>query len=224
MAKIFTSYKYEDTGVFPLYNKIGNTARDYVDYLQPLLEKAGHTNKGEVDGEDLSGLSEEYIESLLFDRLYDSSITIVLISKNMKEPNTSEKDQWIPREVSYSLRESTRDERTSHTNAVVAVVIPDENGSYEYFVQNSNCPYCNTITWRTDQLFEVLRKNMFNRKQPKKMRCTSSVCGREPHTGNDHSYIHPVKWDNFISDVNTYINIATEINENIDDYNLEKAI
>ena len=56
------------------------------------------------------------------------------------------------------------------------------------------------------------------------MRCTSGVCGLEPHTGNDHSYIHPVKWDDFISNINTYINIVTEINENINDYNLEKII
>lgn len=142
----------------------------------------------------------------------------------MRDISTPEEDQWIPWEISYSLKEKTREDRTSSTNAILAVVIPDENGSYEYFVQNSNCPYCNTITWRTDQLFGIIGKNMFNRKHPKTMRCASSVCGREPHTGNDHSYIHPVKWDDFISNINTYINIATEINENIDDYNLEKVI
>ena len=73
-------------------------------------------------------------------------------------------------------------------------------------------------------VFRILENNMFNRKQPNKKRCVSDVCGLESHTGNDHSYIHSVKWDDFISDINTYINITIEINKNIDDYNLEKVI
>ena len=221
------SYKYGDSSVqhIPRYwDNDPTTARHYVDVLQTRLDANDHINKGEDDGEDMSGFKDETIASNLRDKIYDSSITVVLISKNMKDVSTLEEDQWIPWEVSYSLREKTREDRTSSTNAVLAVVIPDENGSYEYFIQNSNCPYCNTITWRTDQLFEILRKNMFNRKQPKKMKCTNGACGLEPHTGNDHSYIHPVKWDDFISDINTYINIATGINENIDDYNLEKVV
>lgn len=223
MAKIYTSYKYKDVSVRPLPEIYNPTVRDYIDLLQSYLDAHDHTNKGEEDNEDLSNLSEERITELLYERIYDSTVTIVLISKNMME-DKCEKDQWIPREVSYSLSEHSRGGRTSHTNAVLAVVIPDENSSYEYFIQNSNCPYCNTIIWRTDQLFGILAKNMFNRKQPNKMRCTGGVCSLEPHTGNDHSYIYPVKWDNFISNVDTYINIATEINENIDDYNLEKII
>ena len=225
--KIFVSYKYGDSSVkhIPRYGEYDpTTARHYVDVLQTHLDANDHINKGEDDGEDMSGFKDETIASNLRDKIYDSSITVVLISKNMKDISASEEDQWIPWEVAYSLREKTREDRTSSTNAVLAVVIPDENDSYEYFIQHSNCPYCNTITWRTDQLFGILGKNMFNRKQPKKMRCASGTCGLEPHTGNDHSYIHPVKWDDFISNINTYINIVTEINENINDYNLEKII
>ena len=105
----------------------------------------------------------------------------------------------------------------------MAVVIPDENGSYEYFVQPIGCAHCGGINWKHDLLFNVLGRNMFNRKQPKTTICPTGVCGAL-HIGNDHSYIHPVRWDNFISNINTYINIATEINKNIDDYKLEKVI
>jgi len=218
------SYKYADNGVRALPNNYDTRARHYVDLLQDHLDLNDYINKGEDDGEDMSGFKDETIASNLRDKIYDSSITIVLISKNMKDISLPEEDQWIPWEISYSLREATRADRTSSTNSILAVVIPDENGSYEYFIQNSNCPYCNTTIWRTDQLFDILEKNMFNKKQPNKMRCANGICGLESHRGNDHSYIHSVKWDDFISDINGYINTATEINGNIDNYNLVKEV
>ncbi len=222
--KIFVSYKYGDGSVRPLPYNYDTRARHYVDLLQARLDANDHINKGEDDGEDMSGFKDETIASNLRDKIYDSSITLVLISKNMKNNYTPEEDQWMPWEISYSLKEKTREDRTSSTNAVLAVVIPDENGSYAYFFQPSNCPYCNTITWRTDLIFKILGQNMFNRTQPKRTRCASVGCGREPHMGNDHSYIHSVKWDDFISNINSYISIATEINDNIDDYNLVKEV
>jgi len=50
------------------------------------------------------------------------------------------------------------------------------------------------------------------------------MCKRVFHTGNDHSYIHPIKWDDFIENIDFYIQLATQINENIDDYNIVKTI
>ena len=141
MAKIYTSYKYRDTSVRSLLGIHNATVRQYVDLLQSQLDTHEHINKGEEDNEDLSTLSENRIAELLYERIYDSTITIVLISKNMME-NKHEKDQWIPREISYSLTEHSRGGRTSHTNAILAVVIPDENSSYEYFIQHSNCLHC----------------------------------------------------------------------------------
>lgn len=40
----------------------------------------------------------------------------------------------------------------------------------------------------------------------------------------DSSYISVVKWDDFISDMDSYINKAYEIKENIDNYNICKEI
>jgi len=221
--KIFVSYKHSDSGVKPL-NQFGvTTARDYVDSLEQLFE-GDHIYKGERDNDDLGAFKDETIESHLRDKIFDSSITIVLISKNMKEFGTNEDGQWIPWEISYSLKEKTREERTSATNAILAVVLPDEYGSYQYFIEHNSCSHCNTINWKTGTLFNILGKNMFNRKQPKMSRCINGLCGSNFHTGNNHSYIHPVKWDHFVPDINGYINLATQLNENIDDYEIIKII
>ncbi len=220
MAKIFVSYKHHDTSVRPVENVNFATARTYVDILGRKLSELGHTFKGEENGVDLSGLSEERIEELLRDKMYDSSVTIALISKNMKE-NKTEKEQWIPWEISYSLKEKTREDRTSHTNAILAVVIPDEYGSYDYFVSEHNNCLNRCRIWKKENspyVFEILTKNMFNRKEPNLSYC--SFHGNF-NNGTDHSYIYPVKWDEFFNNIDGNIAIATRAKENINDYLLE---
>ncbi len=224
--KIFVSYKYGDSSVLHIPRQLDSgptTVRHYVDWLHAHLDVNDHIIKGEDDGEDMSGFKDETIASNLRNKIYDSTVTIVLISKNMKEPNTPEDDQWIPWEIAYSLREKTREDRTSGSNGVLAVVIPDENGSYEYFVQPIGCVHCGSMRWKHDTLFQILGKNMFNRKQPKTIICPNGVCGTL-HTGDDHSYIHPVRWDAFIPNINNYIDHATNINQRINDYEVVKMV
>lgn len=58
--------------------------------------------------------------------MYDTSVTIVILSPNMKE------SKWIDWEIEYCLKDITRKDRTSHTNGVVAVIMKVDN-SYEWF-------------------------------------------------------------------------------------------
>ena len=104
--KIFVSYKYHDSSVKKITNNPwSDTVRDYVDALENYLTNSSeHIYKGESDDEDLSNLSEDSIWEKLKDRIYDSSLTIVLVSPKMKETK-KDRDQWIPWELSYSLKE-----------------------------------------------------------------------------------------------------------------------
>ncbi len=227
MAKIFISYKYGDkyVGQNNSYNytdwlleaENGNylTARDYVTHLMGKV-LTDHTNKAEKDEEDLSHLTEDTIQRKLYDRIYDSTVTIVLISKNMKELK-EEKLQWIPREVFYSLREQTREDRTSYTNGILAIVLPDENGKYDHAVIDKDC---GVRSWQTDSFFKIIGKNMFNKKNKKQKLCNS--CFNYHHHGGDHSYIHPVKWEDFIADHNKYINHVLDLKERLDEFELTK--
>ncbi|MEO6177576.1 MAG: TIR domain-containing protein [Flavobacterium circumlabens] len=224
--KIFVSYKYGDTQVQDLNiyentyfgrQKIQTKARHYVDELAKILENGDHIFKGEDDGESLADFSDEYIESSLRDKIYDSSITIVLVSKGMKNWG-EEKDQWIPWEISYSLKEYTRNGRTSLSNGLIAVILPDIFGSYEYYITRDEV--CNCQNLNTNFLFQILRDNMFNIKSPSTRNCSN---GTIIYYG-DCSYIQSVKWSDFKESLNFYLGKAIELRDNKDRYNITKTI
>lgn len=214
--KIFISYKYADANVRAFTGISNTTVRDYVDVLQTKIDKSDHINKGENDGEDLSSLADSTIASKLGDKIFDSTVTIVFISKGMKE-STSENDQWIPWEISYSLREQSRQGVNSKTNAVLGVVLPDQLGTYDWYYRHN--PYCNSITHFTGQLFTILKENMFNIKNPQTRECNGTTI-----TDGEASYIRTVKWDDFIGSINWYIEKALEIWRVRDQYNIRKSV
>lgn len=155
--KVFISYKYSDRLVGALDGNNFCTARTYVDKIQSLMQSTDNLNKGENDGEDLGDFKDSTIQTILKDKIYDSSITIVLISKNMWDRSIPESDQWIPWEIAYSLRDKTRDGRTSRANGMLAIVLPDEDGSYDYFLKEHFCHYCNTTNYDTSIMFKIIR-------------------------------------------------------------------
>ncbi len=112
----------------------------------------------------------------------------------MKNSFESEKNQWIPWEISYSLKDIERGGLRSITNAILAVVIPDICETYNYFEDYSG-------NVKKYNLFNILAKNMDNRENWANT--------------NEKSYIKTIKWSSFIGDINYYIEKAIEIKSNI---------
>lgn len=220
--KIFISYKYGDTSVQHLSRNKSweiTKVRDYVDELQEKLAEEDHINKGEKDGEDLSSFKDSTIASKLRDKIYDSTVTIVLISPNMKDLWKAENDQWIPWEISYSLRVEHRGNDTSYRNGMIAVVLPDNNGRYDYMLEPRSCCNETCINWHTDRLFTILKNNMFNLKTKDDK---SKVCPQKEKTYNGEvSYINMVTWENFIKWMDYYISAAEKKKDTAaGDYNI----
>lgn len=213
--KIFVSYKHKDNNVARLNSSNvflhQTTARDYVDYLIGEFQ-GNEIYKGEGN-EDLSEFKDETIKTHLKDKIHNSSITIVLISPNMKDQNTSEQDQWIPWEISYSLKEITRNDKMSHTNAILAVVLPDNSNSYSYYIEPKSC---NCKLLKTDTLFKILGTNMFNAKN-----LIDSKCSCRSYSV-DSCYINSVKWSDFLSNKDSYLENAIKIRDNRQAYNITK--
>jgi len=217
--KIFISYKYGDDLVkdLPNISHEKTTARHYVDEIQDMIEEGDNINKGENDDEDMSTLADSTIGSKLGDKIFDSTVTLVLISKGMKT-NEPEKEQWIPWEISYSLREQSRQGQNSKTNAILAVVIPDNFDSYEYFITKNI--ECNSRTLNTGFLFNILNDNMFNVIEAETRECN----GKTIYSGSS-SYIYSVKWEDFVSNgMNKYIELAVNNYKNRGDFNIVKKL
>lgn len=221
--KIFVSYKYRDTQVEDLNiyedtifgrQKVQTKARDYVDLLQ---DKIGndHINLGEKDGESLVDFSDLSIETSLKNKIRQSSVTIVLISKGMKTSD-NENDQWVPWEISYSLRTVPTGNYIKQMNAILGVVIPDETGTYDWYYKNN--PECNCITHFTSKLFKILKDNTFNIKEKNIRHCD----GMEIHITDEPSFFKTIKWSDFMyqTNYNHYIDIAINIKNNKEQYNV----
>jgi hypothetical protein len=121
----------------------------------------------------------------------------------MKENYKLEKDQWIPWEISYSLKRKTRNTISSTPNAILAIILPDRYGSYEY-ARNSNFG------------FEIINKNRNNLKYIYPSKMFKISCSK--------SYILMPTWEQFTSNYNGWIEAALEIRQNIDKYNLSKSV
>lgn len=225
--KIFVSYKYADENVKSISGNIwhSDSVRTYVNKLAEYIsETSEHIYKGEDDDEDLSTLSDETIWEKLKNKIYDSTLTIIMISAGMKE-SKPDRDQWIPWEISYSLKEESRknkngDSVKSHSNALLAIVIPDSNGSYDYYTYNKICCTSGCRILLTNHVFEIMKKNMFNIKNPDKNTCAD---GSIVYRG-DSSYMISVKWEDFVKDPEAHIKKAYDLQSNIDLYDIQKEV
>ena len=191
--KTFISYKYSD-----VVEGKTNNLRDRI------IAKFGNDVKfyrGE-DGytKDLSSYSASYIKETLKEMIRDTSVTILILSPNMRQ------SQWMNWELSYSLSEITRNGRISHSNGVIAVVQKRETygfgSGYDWFMSWNG-------GWDMNKAFELVRDNQGN----KKLYAPNSFSS---------NYIDIVSEDKFLRDPNKYIEEAYEKSQYINYYNVRK--
>lgn len=135
--------------------------------------------------------------------MYDTSVTIVIISPNMKE------SKWIDWEIEYCLKNITRKDRTSHTNGVVGVIMK-HNGGYDWFkTTTKKDDGCTSSSYREELVYDIINNNRFNQ-NPKRYSC--DICKTvDALTG---SYIAYVEEETFLSNPTKYINNAYDKSEN----------
>lgn len=182
--KTFISYKYSES-------------RELRDKIIKALGKDASYYKGEnIDSKDMTDFKRKTIEKNLTDMMYDTSVTIVILSPNMR------KSDWIEWEISYCLKKITRKGRTSQRNGVVAV-IKKVNGGYTWFKYWEE----NGVKYYMDKIQDIIAKNHFNSEPPIK---TSTGL----YDWLNGSYITFVEEDDFLHEPKKYIDNAYEKSEN----------
>lgn len=199
--KTFISYKYSEAQ--PL--------RD--DILEAMGDDATYYTGETSESRDLTDTSTENIRNNLTEKMHGTSVTIVIISPNIKD------SVWIDWEISYSLKEITREDRTSRTNGIVGVIMKINN-DYSWLIGSTKyTDGCTSRTIDTNKLYKIINENRFNQ-SPKVYSCdqcktVDSLSG---------SYISLVKEDDFLNNPSKYIDNAYDKSSNISSYEIVKEV
>jgi hypothetical protein len=197
--KTFISYKYSEA----------QTLRD--DILTALGKDATFYQGETSDSPDMTDLKTDTIKKNLTDMMFHTSVTIVIISPAIKQ------SKWIDWEIEYCLKKISREERTSMTNGILAV-IQKVNGSYDWYKSlNLNSDGCSSTSYLEHLVYDIIKNNRYNQ-NPKKYVCNTCQ-SINSLTG---SYISYVQEETFLKDPQKYIENAFEKSENVDGYDLTK--
>ena len=189
--KTFISYKYSE-------------ATELRDRIIEALGDDSTYYKGETsESPDLTDTSTENIKKNLKDMMYDTSVTIVILSPQMT------KSKWIDWEIEYCLKSITRKNRTSHTNGVVGIVMKVD-GDYSWFKKTgTNCHGSSTVSYEMSKVFNIISANHFN-SNPEQWHCDKC----KTYDWLNGSYIAFVEEDNFLANPSKYIDNAYDKSEN----------
>lgn len=197
--KTFISYKFSE-------------AQNLRDEILKALGDDGSYYQGETsDSPDLTDTSTENIKKNLADMMYKTSVTIVILSPNIK------KSDWIDWEVEYCLKEISREGRKSKTNGIVGVV-QKINRNYDWLVtKNTKDDGCTVRTVSKEPLLDIINNNRFNRENH------GHACDDcKTYSQLDGSYIAIIDEEDFLKDPDKYIENAYSKSEVTEEFDLVK--
>ena len=198
--KTFISYKYSE-------------AQDLRDRIIRKLGDASQFYKGETaESPDLTDLKTETIKKNLRNMIYDSSVTIVIVSPNMTQ------SRWIDWEIEYSLKEIAREGKISHSNGIVGVIMKVKGG-YDWIVSSGkHADGCSYVSYKEDKLYNIIKQNRYNNITDKKYYCKEC----KTYDRMNGSYISLIKEDDFLEDPDKYIENAYNKSQAINDFEITK--
>ena len=198
--KTFISYKFSEARILRdrIIHVLGNDATFY----------RGETS----DSPDLTDYKTETIKQHLKDMIFNTSVTIVVISPCMI------KSKWIDWEIEYSLRAYSRNGRTSQANGIVGVAMKVD-GDYSWLRHTRERQDGHVSVYNDkDLLYPIINNNRFNEKA--KCYCCPNCQTYDHLTG---SYISIIEEDDFIKNPSKFIENAYEKSQRIQEYDICKT-
>lgn len=198
--KTFIAYKYSEA----------QGLRDKI--IEALGEDAMYYRGETADSPDLTDTSTENIKKCLRDMIYGTSVTIVVISPNLKN------SKWVDWEIEYSLKEITRNDRVSRTNGIVGVVMKSDGDCDWLISHKTNTDGCSSRNIDSTKLYGIINDNRFNLDTDNKYACPICKTFDQLHG----SYISLIEEDDFLNDPEKYIENAYAKSTSIVNYNITK--
>lgn len=198
-TNIFISFRFKD----------GN---DYKEHLDKVFEGSDYV-RNFSENQDRSGMSDDAIKKYLYDKLRETSVTIVILTPQAIQYETKQiwsggqlrtvPDDWLYDELRYSLE----DREGNRTNGVVAIYTPEAKDLIMSSSTHSchNCNYQTTSITTIRDFNNLVRRNMFNIKDGHKHHQCSNVY----HHLNDH-YISLISFEDFVKNYKDYIDNAVD--------------
>lgn len=198
--KTFIAYKYSEA----------QGLRDKI--IKALGEDAMFYRGETADSPDLTDTSTENIKKNLKDMIHGTSVTIVIVSPNVKQ------SKWIDWEIEYSLKEIERKDRVSRTNGVVGVIMKSDGG-YDWLLSHkTNADGCSSRNIDSDRLYNIINNNRYNLNTDTKYACAVCKTFDQLHG----SYIALIEEDVFLKDPDRYIENAYTKSTDIINYDITK--
>lgn len=170
------------------------------------------------EDKDRSDMSDSTIQSYLYSKLKETSLTIVILTPNAvnHKKNGGKYDDWMYDELKYSLDDRT-DNRTNAVIALYTTVAED----YLYTTFLHECRLCGekSIVHSINNFDNLVRRNMLNiYPEYKKNKCVGI------YDSLDDSYISLVYFEDFKSDYSHYIESALEKRNRLNEFDLKKRL
>lgn len=204
-TKVFISFRFSD-------------GKELKDELIELFDSSTEVINRSEDV-DRSEMSEDTIQEYLYEKLKNTSVTIVLLTPDAvdyRKDLWGRYDDWLYDELRYSLE----DRVSNRTNGIIALYT-DDSESLVLKKSSHTCSKCNeTSTCRSLLDFDNLaRKNMLNVKEDYKENKCDGL-----YNDDKDSYISLVHFDSFKKDYEKYINSAKEKRDRKEEFNLVKRM